>query len=629
MGSAIAIAIVFAIAIALTVAAAWSISRSLARLTRTADRFREFDFETELSDRSVVSEVRALGQGFRVLQSSLHRYRDLLGRFSTEKDLTALLPTMLGELSAILEVERAVLYVMPQTSEALSVAAFRERERIELAPSTDADGDAVPALVSDCLARGGRAPLSGTVRRGETALPGLASIARPGESFDHALCFPLRDRKDQAIGAILFLDAGRAGRGARALVGALTGIAAVSLETRQLIASEKALFNAFIAMIASAIDAKSPYTSGHCERVPELTKMLAEAASAADSGPFRDFTLSDDDREAVHVAAWLHDCGKITSPEYVIDKATKLETIYDRIHEVRMRFEVLKRDARIACLEAIADGADPDAARAEQDRRLAELDADFAFVAACNEGGEFMAQDKVERLERIGAQTWLRTLNDRIGLSREEAERKAKQPPASLPAVEPLLADRPEHVIPRPARERLATGNRWGFQLPQPENLYNRGELHNLSVSRGTLTEEERYKINDHIVQTIIMLSKLPYPRHLRSVPELAGGHHEKMDGTGYPKRLAGGEMSTVARIMAIADIFEALTAADRPYKKAKPLSEAMRIMSVMVRDRHLDPDLFALFLTSGVYRRYAQRFMSPDQIDAIEIADYLPEAAE
>ncbi|HTQ75204.1 MAG TPA: HD domain-containing phosphohydrolase, partial [Burkholderiales bacterium] len=220
--------------------------------------------------------------------------------------------------------------------------------------------------------------------------------------------------------------------------------------------------------------------------------------------------------------------------------------------------------------------------------------------------------------------TWQRTLDDRLGVSREEAERMARRPAAPLPAREFLLADKPEHVIERGAQDRIAEGNPWGFRMKVPAHLYNRGEIYNLSITRGTLTEEERYKINDHIVQTIIMLTRLPFPKHLRSVPELAGGHHEKMDGTGYPKRLSGSDMSVQARIMAIADIFEALTAADRPYKKGKKLSEAIGIMARMKQEKHIDPDLFDLFLESGVYRDYAERYMDKRHIDAVDIGAYV-----
>ena len=157
-----------------------------------------------------------------------------------------------------------------------------------------------------------------------------------------------------------------------------------------------------------------------------------------------------------------------------------------------------------------------------------------------------------------------------------------------------------------------------------PELKFNLGEVYNLSIARGTLTAEERFKINDHIVQTIVMLEQLPFPKHLKRVPEFAGGHHEKMDGTGYPRKLNKDDMSIPARIMAIADIFEALTAADRPYKAAKTLSESVKIMSFMKKDSHIDGDLFEIFLTSGVYKEYADQFLEKDQIDEVDITEYL-----
>jgi response regulator RpfG family c-di-GMP phosphodiesterase len=398
----------------------------------------------------------------------------------------------------------------------------------------------------------------------------------------------------------------------------------VSLENKELIKAQKMLFEAFIKLIAGAIDAKSPYTGGHCARVPELTKMLARAACAERNGPYKDFSLDEDEWEAVHVAAWLHDCGKVTTPEYVVDKATKLETLYDRIHEVRMRFEVLKRDAEIACLKAIAAGEPEAGAKASLAATLAQIDDDYAFIATCNEGGEFMAPEKLERLKSIAVRTWTRTLDDRIGISHEEKVRKDRTPAAPLPAVETLLADRADHVFERKAQDHMPPDNPWGIRMPVPEQLYNKGELYNLGVARGTLAEEERYKINEHIVQTLIMLSQLPFPKHLRNVPEIAAGHHEKMDGTGYPRRLTREEMSPLARMMAIADIFEALTAIDRPYKQGKKLSESIKIMSFMKKDQHIDPDLFDLFLRAGVYREYAERFMKPELIDAVDIEAYL-----
>jgi hypothetical protein len=285
-----------------------------------------------------------------------------------------------------------------------------------------------------------------------------------------------------------------------------------------------------------------------------------------------------------------------------------------------MRFEVLKRDAEIACWRAVAEGGNPDALRAAMAAEHRALDDDFAFVASCNEGGEFMDPAKIERLKGIAARTWRRTLDDRLGVSYEERARKNRVPAPDLPVDEPLLADRADHVTLREAREMIGQENPWGIRVETPPHKINRGELYNLSVGRGTLTAEERYIINDHMTQTIMMLESLPLPRHLRNVPEIAGGHHEKMNGTGYPKRLKRDQMSPVARMMAIADVFEALTAADRPYKKAKPLSEAIKIMGFMKKDHHLDPELLDLFLRAGVWKRYAERFLDSAQMDEPDI---------
>jgi HD-GYP domain-containing protein (c-di-GMP phosphodiesterase class II) len=405
---------------------------------------------------------------------------------------------------------------------------------------------------------------------------------------------------------------------------ALSGFAAVSMESRQLLKMQKNLLQSFIELIASAIDAKSPYTGGHCQRVPELAKMLARAACDSEDPRFREFSLSDDEWEELHIAAWLHDCGKVTTPEYVVDKSTKLETIYDRIHEIRMRFEVLKRDAEIGYWRQLSKGGDAGQLESDLQAKLSQLDDDFAFVARCNEGGEFMADEKITRLNEIAATTWRRTLSDRIGVSWEEGLRQQRSPETTLPTQEPLIADKEEHIIYREDGEVIPLDNPWNFKLDTPRYRYNRGELYNLSITRGTLASEERFKINDHMVQTIMMLNQLPFPRHLRNVPAIAGGHHETMIGTGYPKKLHREDMSLTARMMAIADIFEALTAADRPYKKAKSLSESIKIMSFMKKDQHIDPDLFDLFLQSGVYLAYANQFLAETQIDEVDITEYL-----
>ncbi|MBF0613958.1 MAG: GAF domain-containing protein [Magnetococcales bacterium] len=445
------------------------------------------------------------------------------------------------------------------------------------------------------------------------------------------LTVPLKPRQGKVIGVMQLINATDPVTGkvipfdpeVVTFVEALAAQAAMTLDNQLLLQAQKDLFDAFIRLIAAAIDAKSPYTGGHCERVPELARLLAQAVCDTEHPGFADFTMNEDELQEMRIASWLHDCGKVTTPEYVVDKATKLEGIYNRIHEIRMRFEVLHRDAEIRCLHAMmAEGAD----RAELQHELAEhqarLQEEFAFIARANVGGEFMTPADKERVRSLAQRTWMRYFDDSLGLSHMEMKRRTgvSQP---LPVAEALLADKSEHIVPR-ERDTRERDRLLGIQMPVPEHLYNMGEVYNLCIERGTLTFEERYKINEHVVQTLAMLENLPFPDTMKRVPEFAGAHHETMLGTGYPRKLQREQMSVPARIMAIADVFEALTATDRPYKEPKTLSQAIKIMGFMKKDGHIDPDLFEIFLKSGVYRQYADKFLDPRQIDDVEIAPYL-----
>jgi HD-GYP domain-containing protein (c-di-GMP phosphodiesterase class II) len=444
------------------------------------------------------------------------------------------------------------------------------------------------------------------------------------------LTVPLSPSDGEVIGVLQFLNAKDPVTGAVQpfpshmvrFVSAMAGQAAVALNNHQLIEAQRELMEAMIRLIAGAIDFKSQYTGGHCERVPELAIMLAEATSEISEGPLADFAFkTDDEWREFRIGAWLHDCGKVTTPEYVMDKSSKLEIIYNRIHEIRMRFEVLLRDAQIEQLRAIAGGADPDDEQARYEKRYAELKEDFAFIATCNLGGEYMAPEKISRVKQIATKTWLRHFDDRLGLVPEELKRLPKEA-SDLPATEHLLADKPQHIVPR--TDTRSIDPKWGFKINVPDNLYNFGEVYNLSIGRGTLTEEERFKINEHVMQSLIMLEQLPLPKNMRRVPEYAATHHETLIGTGYPRKLGADDLSIPTRIMAIADIFEALTSSDRPYKAEKTLSESVEILWRFKKDQHVDGDIFDLFLTSGVYRRYAERFLKHEQIDAVDIAKYL-----
>ncbi|WP_148714596.1 HD domain-containing phosphohydrolase [Chitinolyticbacter meiyuanensis] len=599
-------------------------SSPLTALTREARDIQALRFDKPVAVSSFITEIDELAQAMGVMKSTIRQFLDIGGALASERNFDALLARILGETVHIAAAHGGVIYL-------------RESDG-KLAPAQVRWEESAPRHLPPPLAPDAGHPAAEAVRTGRT-ISTTHSVATLTEWFEgmaefpHAMtliAIPLIDRRGAPLGVLLILEDDRDALGGQrtvgpelvALIEAVSGSAAAAIDTQRLIAEQKALLEAFIQLVAGAIDAKSPYTGGHCQRVPVLTQMLADAACEADRGPWADFDLNAEEREALRIAAWLHDCGKVTTPEYVVDKATKLETLYDRIHEIRTRFEVLKSQAELAYWQGLAAGGTSEELAVVRDAELARLDDDFAFVAQCNVGGEYMAPDKIERLRAIAARTWRRTLSDRIGISHEERLRKAAVPEPELPVDEPLLADKPEHIIARSPHDALPQG--FGFTMRMPEHLYHRGELYNLSVARGTLTAEERYKINEHIVQTIVMLEKLPFPRHLASVPELAGGHHEKMDGTGYPKGLSRDEMSVPARMMAIADIFEALTAVDRPYKEGKRLSESLAIMARMAQEAHVDATLFRLFIESGVYRRYAMLYLQPGQIDMVDEAALL-----
>ena len=384
------------------------------------------------------------------------------------------------------------------------------------------------------------------------------------------------------------------------------------------------LMDAFIKLIADAIDAKSPYTGGHCQRVPEVAMMLAKVVNEVDNGPFKDFRFDDDEAwREFEIGAWLHDCGKVTTPEYVVDKATKLETIHNRIHGIRTRFEVIWRDIEIEAYERRLNSENEKQISAWKQEAQQDLLDDFIFIAECNIGGEFMSQEKQERIKNIANRTWIRHFNDRLGLSDADMLRYEGIEEIPVPAVEQLMSDRPEHLVKRFNFDEEAY-RKQGFKLDVPEFLYNHGEIYNLCIEKGTLTPEERFKINEHVIMSIKMLERLPYPENMEQIPEYAGTHHETMIGTGYPRRLCKEDLSIPARIMVIADIFEALTASDRPYKKGKTLSQAIKIMHFMKKDEHIDAELFDLFLSSETYLEYAKRYLKSVQIDDVKIEAYL-----
>lgn len=396
---------------------------------------------------------------------------------------------------------------------------------------------------------------------------------KTGYRSESMLTLPLINHADDVVGVLQLLNAKDADNqtiifdeSAQRLALALASSAAITLDTQGLIQSHKDLLDAFVQVIAKAIDAKSSHTSAHCQRVPALTELLAQAACQTNEGPLKDFTLNDDEWYELHVAAWLHDCGKLATPDHILDKATKLHLLTDRIEIIQARFA-----AHIAQLEnQLLGTTDKDEQKALKEQIKQRRD-DCAFLVTANQGGEFMQTSDQERVRAIGQLRW-------VDIQGQE---------------QPLLTAE---------------------------------EIDLLCIERGTLSADERQIINDHIVVTIDMLEELPFPKHLARVPEYAGGHHERVDGKGYPKGLRGDQMSWPARMMAIADVFEALTARDRPYKEPMRLSQALGILKNMAETGHIDPDLYQIFISKKVWHRYGQQYLLAEQLDvtAKEAQNYL-----
>ncbi len=394
--------------------------------------------------------------------------------------------------------------------------------------------------------------------------------ARTGYRSRSFLTVPMKNHEGEVIGVLQLINAIDTPGGQvvpfspadQRLAESLASQAAVALSNRQLVAQLETLFESFIKLINLAIDEKSPYTGGHCQRVPELTMMLAEAAAATREGPLADFTLTDKDRYELRIAALLHDCGKVTTPVHVVDKATKLQTLFDRIHLIDTRFEVIRRDAEVRKWRSIAEGMVAEIADATYRDFCRQLEADREALRRANIGCEKMADADIEQVRQIAGRY------------------------------------------------------RWTAPDGQQQAFLNADEVENLTIRSGTLTAAERDIINHHIVATIRMLEQLPWPKHLKNVPEYAGGHHERMDGKGYPRGLQREQMSWQARMMGIADIFEALTAKDRPYKEGMGLAQALEILERFSQSGHIDADLYEVFVKGEVFRRYAEAFLRPQQID-------------
>lgn len=397
-----------------------------------------------------------------------------------------------------------------------------------------------------------------------------------GYTSKSMLVIPMKNHEDHIIGVLQLLNAQDFQSKSiipfssdyEDLIAALASQAAVALNNVQLIQELELLFHSFIRSIATAIDEKSPYTGGHIKRVVKLTSLIAEKINFADAGPFEDVYFSKEEMEELRIAAWMHDVGKITTPEFVIDKMTKLETIFDRINLIETRFQLIRELTEKHFLKQKLDLLQTTPGTSSElklsDRECAEaldlLDKEFQFIKSCNNTGDYMSDEMVHELNRIAKKTY--------SVNGEKT---------------PYLTE---------------------------------NEVENLCVRKGTLTDNERKSIENHASMTLKITNELPFPEHLANIPKYASAHHEKLDGSGYPLGLSAKDLPLQSRILCIADIFEALTARDRPYKDPMKLSQAMRILGYMGKDSHLDQDILDLFVQTDIHKEYAAIELGKDQVD-------------
>jgi HD-GYP domain-containing protein (c-di-GMP phosphodiesterase class II) len=512
----------------------------------------------------------------------LNELNSIGAALSSERDINRLLENILLAAKKITNADAGTLYLIDPAGQVLMFEIVRTDSlhiamggttgnAIPFAPIPMYNGHAAPNLanvVSYSALRGETVNIADAYTEQGFDFSGTRKFdAGTGYRSKSFLAVPMRNHENEVIGVLQLINALDREHGAvvpfsmddQQLLESLASQAAIAITNRRLIQQLEALFESFIKLINTAIDDKSPYTGGHCERVPVLTMLLAEATNRTQTGPLKDFRMSEKDTYELRIAGLLHDCGKITTPVHVVDKATKLQTLFDRIHLVDTRFEVLKRDAEIAKLKGEISEEDYAA-------RIRQFDDDREFLRHCNIGGEFMSEELQERVRQVAAYQWTNT--------------EGKQ-----------------------------------------DDFLSEDEVANLNIRAGTLSDAERQIINHHIDVTIKMLESLPWPKHLKNVPEYAGGHHERMDGKGYPRGLTRDQMSVQARVMGIADIFEALTAKDRPYKKGKTLTESLTILGKFRLNGHIDPDLFDIFIREKVYLDYAKQFLDPEQIDEVDLS--------
>ena len=515
----------------------------------------------------LITEVQQFAENQRILIKKLTEIGTAL---SAERNLDRLLEMIVDEACKFTNADAGALYILSDDESELNFAIVQNNSldlRLGGAGGEitwpaiklkDAAGRVNIANVSAYVAVTGEpVNIADVYHAGEFNFEGTKKFdSRTGYRSRSMLVVPLRNHENDIIGVLQLLNALDPTTGKiisflpeyEDMVLSLASQAAIALSNKRLIFDLENLLESFVRTIATAIDEKSPYTGGHVRRVAQLTMTMARKINNVRYGKFAGTQLSDDQLRELRIAAWLHDVGKITTPEYVIDKATKLEAVHDRIHDVKTRMELIKKDYLAKIIKNAHD--------VKIASKIEELDKDYEFLVEANSGSEFLDDDKIARIKEIAKHQW-----NNNGQSN------------------PLLSDE---------------------------------EVYHLCIRSGTLTQEERSIVNNHVLVTQKILSHLPFPKKMRHVADYAAAHHEKLDGTGYPLGLKGDQLSLQSRIIAIADIFEALTAKDRPYKKGKSVTEALEIMGRMARNKHIDAELYELFVQEKIYEEYARNNSVP-----------------
>ncbi len=587
------------------------IAYPLKQMTEATANVKNLKFNFAAFPRSNIKQIEQLSQSLETMSDTISRFLATLHQVSKSSDFDSLLNNIVHQSYDSTNADLAMMWGKdcPDDDQMTFITSYPKLNKQDKEENARIHFDEIRRyLAKSKRKKGSTKPFAFTPKNDENS---------PISDYERVWVFTLTNRQENKIGHVLLAfkrPLSLQEETKITFIQTFLDFVGLTIENRSNILERKRLFDAFVRVFASAIDTKSPYTGGHCQRVPAITFLLANAMEK-DQKYFPDFMLDETARETLHLAAWLHDCGKVTTPEYVVDKSTKLETIYNRIHEIRTRFEVIKRDKMIAYLQTKIHPSKTEKSEEWLNKQLKKLDDDFAFIAECNLGSETFDEKNIQKLNKIAQTKWMRTIDDSLGLSWEEALRRKQRNEANVNVKESVLKDKVDHLVSWSDRQAMSHQT-WPYSLTVPEHQFNQGELYNLSISYGTLTTEERFIINNHVIETLKMLETLPYPKYLKDIPVIASSHHEQLNGAGYPLGLKAKQLPLQSRILAIADIFEALTANDRPYKRAKPLSESLEILINMANKDHIDANLVRLFIESKIYVSYANEYLPKAHCD-------------